>query len=145
MIDGLQELPSDLHRLISEHCAEGDRRAEANQFESAIAAYNEAWKLVPEPKNEWKASTWILAAIGDACFLGGFKTSAREALEYAITCPDGLGNPFLHLRLGQVLFDASELDAAADELIRAYMGGGREIFAAEPPHYLEFLSSRAAV
>jgi len=145
MIDGVRELPGELHGLISKHCSEGDRCAEAHQFEAAIAAYNEGWKLIPEPKNEWKASTWILAAIGDACFLAGFRTSAREALEYAMTCPDGLGNPFLHLRLGQVLFDADEKDAAADELIRAYMGGGREIFDAEPPHYLDFLSARAAV
>jgi hypothetical protein len=145
MIDGLRELPGDLHSLISEHCSEGDRLAEANEFEAAVAAYNEGWKLVPEPKNEWQASTWILAAIGDACFHGGFKTSAREAFQYAITCPGGLGNPFLHLRLGQVLFDANELDGAADELIRAYMGGGRGIFDAEPPQYLEFLSTRAAI
>lgn len=45
----------------------------------------------------------------------------------------------MHLRYGQVLLDAGEPDAAADELMRAYMSEGSEIFAADDPHYLEFL------
>lgn len=117
--------------------------AEAEAWEDAVAAYNKAWELVPAPRNDWNASTWILAAIADACFLGGFKTSAREALEYAMTCPGAVGNPFLHLRLGQVLLDAGQEDRAADELMRAYMGVGEEIFGAEDGRYLAFLKTRA--
>jgi hypothetical protein len=100
---------------------------------------------VPEPKDEWGASTWILGAIGDAAFLGGYKTLAREALEDAMHCPDAIGNPFLHLRLGQVLLDEDEPDRAADELIRAYMGAGPEIFVGEDPRYLAFLKTRAII
>jgi hypothetical protein len=84
-----------------------------------------------------------LAAIGDACFLGDYRSSAREALEYAMSCPDAVGNPFLHLRLGQVLLDAGEEDAAADNLMRAYMGAGAEIFGEQDPKYLQFLGTRA--
>jgi hypothetical protein len=83
-----------------------------------------------------------MAAIGDACFLGGWATSARRALEAAIGCPGGLGNPFLHLRLGQVCLDQGEPDRAADELARAFMGAGREIFEHEDPRYLAFLATR---
>ena len=36
------------------------------------------------------------------------------------------GNPFLRLRLGQVQVELGALDEAADNLTRAYMGGGRE-------------------
>jgi tetratricopeptide (TPR) repeat protein len=136
------ELPDDLHEQIKSLCAEGDELAAAQSFEQAIARYNEAWGLVPDPKNRWAASTWIMAAIGDACFLGGYLTSALDALRYAMHCPDGLGNPFLHLRLGQVLFDRGELAEAADELARAYMGGGDEIFAAEDARYRAFLGTR---
>jgi len=93
----------------------------------------------------WEASTWILAAIADACFLMGKRKSARQALEYAMTCPGAIGNPFLHLRLGQVLFDADEKDAAADELIRAYMGAGAEIFEKDDPKYFEFLKTKAKI
>ncbi len=140
-----KELPLALHGQIQTLCADGDRLANQRKFEDAVSRYNEAWQLVPEPKNDWNASTWIMAAIGDACFLGGYATSALEALQYSMHCPGGVGNPFLHLRLGQALLDRGDEDLAADELARAYMGAGREIFADQDPRYLDFLATRMAV
>ncbi|BEV71369.1 hypothetical protein THUN1379_08510 [Paludibacterium sp. THUN1379] len=137
------ELDVKKYETIKSLCAEGDRLADLRRYEEAVAEYNKAWTLVPSPQNDWEASTWILAAIADACFLGGYRTSAREALEYALTCPGGLGNPFLHMRYGQVLYDSGEHDGAAEELMCAYMGAGDEIFAGEEPKYLEFLKMRA--
>lgn len=139
------ELPPKVLATIQSLCAEGDKLAAGRKFEEAISRYDRAWQLVPDPKNHWNASTWILAAIADAAFLSGYKTSAREALEYAMSCPRAVGNPFLHLRLGQVLYDAGEHDRAADELMRAYMGGGAELFETEDASYLSFLRSRAAL
>lgn len=139
------KLEPTLYETIKASCANGDRLAEAGNFEQAIAAYNQAWEAVPEPKNQWNASTWILAAIADAAFLAGYFQSAREALAYAMTCPDGPGNPFLHLRYGQTLFEKAELDAAADELMRAWMGAGSEIFEGQDPKYLAFLGTRATL
>jgi tetratricopeptide (TPR) repeat protein len=139
------EFDDKTHETIKAFCAVGDKFASATRYEDAVAEYNKALKLVPEPKNDWEAATWILAAIADACFLGGYKTSARETLEYAMTCPGAIGNPFLHLRYGQILFDAAEHDAAADELIRAYMGAGPEIFATEDAMYFNFLKTRAKI
>ena len=137
------ELDTALHERITRHCADGDAHAGVGRFREALHEYHHAWKLVPEPKKHWNASTWILGAIGDAAFLGGWARSAQDALEYAMHCPDAIGNPFLHLRLGQVLFDAGEHDRAADELMRAYLGAGGEIFATEDGRYLDFLRTRA--
>ena len=139
----MSELDPLIYDRVKALSAEGDALAGASQFEAAIAKYNEAWALIPEPKGDWNASTWLLAAIGDACFLGGYNTSAREALEFAMQCPDAIGNPFLHLRLGQVLFEASDLDRSADELMRAYMEASDDIFANEDSKYLTFLATRA--
>lgn len=140
---GPEDLPEQVLDAMQRACAEGDALAASGKFEDAIAAYNGAWEMVPEPKAKWNASTWVLAAIGDAAFLSGYGTTAREALEYALVCPGGLGNPFVHLRLGQTLFDKGEHDRAADELMRAYMGGGKELFATEDDRYLSFLRTRA--
>jgi tetratricopeptide (TPR) repeat protein len=137
-----EELSPAIYNSIKVYSAKGDQLAAAKSYEEAISEYNKAWDLVPDPKNQWNASTWILAAIADAAFLGGYKTSAREALQYAMTCPDAVGNPFLHLRYGEVLLDAGEEDAAAEELMRAYMAEGDEIFSTEDPHYFEFLKTR---
>ena len=62
-----------------------------------------------------------------------------------MTCRGAVGNPFLHLRYGEVLLDAGEDNAAADELMRAYMGAGEEVFATEEPRYLAFLKTRAGL
>ncbi|WEK07294.1 MAG: tetratricopeptide repeat protein [Candidatus Pseudomonas colombiensis] len=102
-----------------------------------------AWELIPQPKENWEAATWVLAAIADALYLSGDLAAARDTLEHAMHCPDALGNPFLHLRLGQVLFDSGAPDQAADQLMRAYMGAGAAIFAEEDPRYLAFLGTRA--
>jgi tetratricopeptide (TPR) repeat protein len=136
------ELDPKIYRNIQALCAEGDRLAEAKAYEDALSQYNRAWKLIPDPPNEWNASTWILAAIADASFLGGYYTSAKEALEYAMHCPNGIGNPFLHLRLGQCHFEMGALSSAADELTRAYMAEGRKIFEKEDAKYFEFLKTR---
>lgn len=139
------ELDGATYEEITRFCADGDSLASEAKYDAAVAEYNKAWRLVPEPKNQWEASTWILAAIADACFLLGKNKSAREALEYAMTCPGAVGNSFLHLRLGQILFDANEKDAAADELMRAYMGAGSEIFDKDDPKYLQFLKTKAKI
>lgn len=136
------ELSENLHKRIQQLSAEGDALAESGAYETAIAKYNEAWELVPEPKNDWEASTWLLAAIGDACFSSGYFTSGIEALEYSLHCPGGPGNPFIHLRLGQCLLEKSSLQPSAEHLCRAYMLEGKEIFSTEDPKYFEFLKTK---
>lgn len=131
------------HKRLTDLCAEGDALAEQTSYAEALGRYGEAWGLIPEPKENWNASTWVLAAIGDACFLMGDFAETRKALEFAMHCPEAIGNPFLHLRLGQALYEQGEEDRAADELIRAYMGAGSEIFSDDDPKYLSFLSTRA--
>jgi hypothetical protein len=63
------ELDEELHQKIKLNCAQRDKLAEATKFEDAIAEYNKAWLLIPDPKNEWEAATWVLAAVTDAAYL----------------------------------------------------------------------------
>jgi hypothetical protein len=141
----MAELDPDIYEAVLGFCATGDELAESGDHREAIRTYNQAWRLVPEPRSAWNASTWILAAIADAAYLGGFLNTARDALDEVMGCPDAIGNPFLHLRRGEVLFEQREEDAAADELMRAYMGGGPELFDDEPAKYLDFLRTRADI
>nr|WP_241763835.1 tetratricopeptide repeat protein [Paenibacillus peoriae] len=59
----------------------------------------------------------------------------------AVQCPKGLGNPYIHLRLGQLYYEQENLEKAIDELTRAYMGAGIGIFMEDDPKYLEFLET----
>ena len=137
-----RELDDALHQRICDLCAKGDALVEQRQFERAFGFYCDALNLVPPPAEDWEATTWILAAIGDLYFLAKMAKKSLKAFEDAVRCPGGLGNPFIHLRLGQCNFDLGQLDRAADELTRAYMGAGRDIFKEEDPKYIEFLATR---
>jgi tetratricopeptide (TPR) repeat protein len=137
----MAELSDDLHDQIQALCAKGDSLAQNDQLPAALEQYWAAWDLLPEPKTQWEAATWILAAIGDANYLGEDFVAGRDNLSMAMRCPDAIGNPFLHLRLGQCEYELGNLDRAADELTRAYMGAGAEIFEDAEKHFA-FLKTR---
>ena len=138
----MTELSDATYEQIQRLSAEGDALAEAGRYPEALTKYWSAWGLLPEPQDDWEAATWLLAAIGDANFLGGDYEAGRDNLSNAMHCPGAIGNPFLHLRLGQCQFELGNEDRAANELARAYMGGGHEIFEDQNPKYLTFLKTK---
>ena len=137
----MPELPDKVYERIQVLSNKGDTLAEECNYPAALEQYWAAWDLLPEPKTNWQAATWLLGAIGDANFLGGDYTAGRDNLSLAMRCPDAIGNPFLHLRLGQCQFELGNLDRAADELSRAYMSAGDSIFEDEEK-YFTFLKTR---
>lgn len=136
------ELPDAIHQQIVTLSKKGDVLASQSMYREAIVKYTAALELLPPPREKWRACTWLLVAIGDAHFLAKNYRSARAALTDAMHCPDAIGNPFVHLRLGQVQYELGNSTRAADELARAYMGGGKEIFAPEDPKYFAFVRSK---
>jgi tetratricopeptide (TPR) repeat protein len=139
----MAELPDRDYHRIKILCQKGDALADEGDYASALQQYWAAWELLREPRTDWEAATWILAAIGDANYLNGDFLAGRDNLSQAMHCPDAIGNPFLHLRLGQCEFELGNADRAADELARAYMLAGAEIFENEEK-YFAFLKSRLA-
>ncbi|KWF07091.1 tetratricopeptide repeat protein [Burkholderia pseudomultivorans] len=139
----MAELDNELYERIAALSDAGDALAEDEDYAGALAKYRDAFDLLPEPKTNWEAATWLLAAIGDAHFFQQDYAAGRDAFGDAMHCPGAIGNPFLHLRLGQCQFELDQLDRAADELMRAYMGGGPELFEDEDGKYLRFLATRA--
>jgi len=137
----MAELQGETYERIQALCKQGDTLAENGKYSAALEQYRTAWDLLPEPQTEWEAATWILAAIGEANFLGGEYVAGRDNLTMAMHCPDAIGNPFLHLRLGQCQFELDNLDRAADELARAYLGAGSDIFEGADK-YFAFLKAR---
>lgn len=135
------ELSDAIHRKVTALSKQGDALAAQEKYREAIERYIEAMNLLPEPTTQWEACTWLLTAIGDANFLGRHYEQARSALSDAMHCPGAIGNPFIHLRLGQAQLELGNRERAADELARAYMGAGKDIFAAEHPKYFDFLKT----
>lgn len=136
-----KELDDALLAKIVELCRVGDTHLDADEFNKAQAHYKRAWALLPEPKTDWEAATWIQAAVGDAYFFAGWFAEAQEAFRLTARCPNGIGNPFLHLRRGQVAFELGDMDTAGQELTLAYMGEGRNIFEGEDAKYFDYLKT----
>lgn len=124
---------------------------ETNEFienEDYVKAFElvmKALEIIPEPRFEYAESTWLYSTLGDIFFLTEDFEQGLSAFSDAVQCPEGLGNPFIHLRLGQCQFELANFDKAADELIRAYMADGLEIFETEDPKYFAFLKTRAHI
>jgi tetratricopeptide (TPR) repeat protein len=138
----MAELPDDVHERIQAYCAEGDELADGKRYDAAIDRYTAAWNQLPEPRSDWDAALWILTAMGDAQFHAGKWAPARLALMAAARDCGGVDNPFVRLRLGQVLFEEGDLDEAANWLAPAFLSEGSNLFANEDPKYLAFLKSK---
>jgi len=136
------ELPKETHGKIIALSRKADGLAGQGQYADAIQVYMQAVKLLPQPTHDWEAATWLWVAIGDAHFLAKNYVQARSALSEAMRCPGALGNPFIHLRLGQTQFELGNMQRAGDELARAYLQEGKAIFKAEDPKYLGFIKSK---
>jgi tetratricopeptide (TPR) repeat protein len=147
----MAELADNVYGRIQALCKKGDALAKKGDYPAALQEYWAAWDLLPEAQTDWEAATWTLGAIGDANFLGGDYVAGRDNLSMAMHCPAAIGNPFLHLRLGQCQYELGDLDRAADELARSYMGAGADIFEDQDPApaaagwVVAFLSARLGV
>ncbi|MDD9946975.1 MAG: tetratricopeptide repeat protein [Myxococcales bacterium] len=134
-----REIPDDLHNKIVEKTESGNVLCEAARFEEALEEYRHALNLLPEPFEDWEASSWILGAIGDCHFLLGAFEAARHFFQSSLLCAGGMDEPFYHLRWGQSEFELGNMEPAKQELARAYMLGGATIFAGHDPKYISFL------
>ena len=84
----------------------------------------------------------LFQLLGDIYFNANKLDIALKAYSDAVASDGGLGDPEVHLRLGKAQFELGDEGRAADELCRAYMGGGREIFSDQPQKYFEFLKTK---
>lgn len=130
---------------IEELTESGNALLQNGEYKKAIVDFQKAYKLIPRPKKAWKDGVWILASMGDAYFFRKDYEAAIDNLVIAMEYPDGMGNPFLHLRLGQSYYETGDLKNAADEFALAYDIQGEDIFGYEDPKYFKFLKSKKKI
>ncbi|MBR0565976.1 hypothetical protein J5J83_07595 [Azoarcus sp. L1K30] len=136
------ELPDDLYVRIRKLCEQANDALESDSPQHAEAPLLEALRLLPKQQDRWEAYTWICASLGEMYFLSKRYQEAKEALFDAMNGPDGNTNPFIFLRLGQVLFELGDMRGAQEYLARAHMLEGDELFVREDTKYLEFLKGK---
>jgi tetratricopeptide (TPR) repeat protein len=129
---------------ITALCDLGDAFLNADRFADALGKYHEAASLILEPTTNPLALS-VYTAIGEAHYFAGQHQQALEAFQTAAQTPGAIENPLAHLRLGQAYFEVGRLDEAADELTRAYMLDGSDVFDGEDEKYIAFLATRISL
>lgn len=120
----------------------GDKLAKSARYDEAIEKYKEALQMLPSPYENWEAANWIYVAIGDARFKQGYFEKSLKSFVNSTHCPSGTVNPFIHLRLGQCEFELGNRERAANDLEKAYIDAGNEIFLEDDIKYLNFIKAR---
>ncbi|SHG41624.1 tetratricopeptide repeat protein [Pedobacter caeni] len=136
-----EELDDELYEQIESLSEEGNEFVDEDDYAAALEKFKEALVLVPEPKTKWEAAFWLYASMGDMyLFLEDYEASA-DAFYYALNCPDGQESGFVHLRLGEALYEINKKEDALQHLLRAYMLEGKELFNDEEEKYYDFLKN----
>ena len=105
------ELTDEIYNNILELTETGDEYYEKGELRKAEKAYLEALELLPEPKDDWEAGTWIYTALGDVYLEEQDYLKAKEVLYDALNCPNSQ-NPYIYYNLGIALFELNENDKA---------------------------------
>ena len=135
------ELSDSEYDQIEKLVEEGNVFYENGELKKALNNYESALEIVPSPKSDWEASTWLYTSIGDVFFSGNNLEAAKDNYYNALNCPDGMGNAYIHLSLGQTQFELEELEKSKESLIKAYMLDGYEIFEDEDPKYFALIKN----
>jgi tetratricopeptide (TPR) repeat protein len=144
------ELPPEIYANIERLSDDGNDLFDNEDYSGAIARWDRALALVPDPKTEWEASTWLYASIGEARYKEGSLDLAREALFDALNCPDGQVNPLVHYRLGQCQIKLGDEKGGIEHLLSAYMLAGEDVFEDDEGEfdgreYLNLLKNRGLI
>jgi tetratricopeptide (TPR) repeat protein len=121
---------------------EANARMDEGRYVEAIALFRRGIEILPRPRHRWPEAEWFLAGIGDALWFLGLHLNAVPVWR-DILLLNGLGNPFVHLRRGQTLYELGNHGEAANELMRALLLGGEPLFEEEPRKYWDFITARA--
>jgi len=130
---------------------QADQLAASGDYGTAVGHYSEAWEVIcsDRPDHEIEEAFWLLMSWVNANFLAGeFREAHHLCIEtFQVFADHGMvvGNPFFHLRAGQCDYElappnepmSAEAASSVDNLSRALITGGPEIFEGEDPKYLE--------
>ena len=141
----MSELPERLVKQIAALVSKGDAAMEQGDLDAADQSYLEAFRLLPEPKLFQEGGVEIGVARAEVKFKRGEFEKVAIMLgnlmdQHKAGFIEGIiGNPYIHLRLGQAQLELGNKERAKDELARAFMGGGTDIFKDEDPKYFTFI------
>ena len=136
-------LPETLENNIRTLYNQGYDHYDKCHFKQALRTLYKGWVLIPQPQIEHEISGWILTAIGDCYYRMMNYKSGLEALRSAIHCPNTMQHAFVHLRLGQCLYELGQREDSYQEFKMAIKFGDTGVFNGQTAKYVNFYKTRA--
>lgn len=133
------ELNDKVYDEIKQRSARGNELADTGHYQEALNEFKKALELLPQPVYMWEAATWLYVSVGDMHFQLNDYSDSLDSFLQAQKCPDGLGNPFICVRIGECYFELGNMEKAKEYLMQAYMLEGEEIFLDADPKYLALI------
>ncbi len=131
------ELDQNISDNIRRCCQLGYEHYDRADNKAALRHFYKAWTLLPKPQSQWQEAGWVLTAMGDCYFAKADFSNGIESLRSALHCPKAANNPFIHMRLGQCLFEAGQLQEARHHLQHALEHDGKSLLAQQDQKYLQ--------
>ncbi len=134
----MKDLESELKAQVVELCNKAVEAQEEERFHASNRDLQKVYDLLPEPKNEWKAYSWLISIMADNHFEQDEYIAAFKKLEEVFTLDDeSTENAYLCLRRGQCALELEYDELAKQFLTRAFELEGKELFEDEHSKYLK--------
>lgn len=132
----MKDLEPELKEKVVLLCEKGMEQAEIERYEASNRTFSKVYALLPEPKPEWKAYTWLVASIADNHFELKEYDKAMPYFNEAVELDEAYKvNAFVQMRVGQCLLELGKSVEAEAQLKLALDMGGEEIFEDEYVKY----------
>jgi len=141
-IEGYMKELADVDLKLSQEIVniveQGNELEDSGDLIEALKKYNEAWGLLPMPKNTWGVSHWIAKTISNLCLKeNDFKSAKEWALLAVETKPPRETSSFIIL--GASYLGLGEDGQAKNQLRKAFDMGGERAFQGFDKKYFTFL------
>ncbi|MEO1857262.1 MAG: hypothetical protein ABGY95_07870 [Rubritalea sp.] len=134
----MKDLEPVLKMQVVELCNKAVEAQEEERYHASNRDLHKVFALLPEPKAEWKAYTWLIASIADNYFEQDEHQDAFDKFEevFSIDATSN-DNAYLCLRRGQCALELSHEGLAKELLQKAFKLEGKELFEGEHSKYLK--------
>ena len=116
-----------------------------NDFSSALNKYNQAWKLIPEPKLDWEIARWISSCIYSAYFDMTDFSNAKNWAEIALQTSGSDIDTSRAINMGMVCYELGQYDESYKYFSEAYNLGQTRAFKERPKKYLDFYLNKKKI
>lgn len=135
----MKDLDEPLKSEVVELCHMAVEAQDEERYHASNRDLGKVLELLPEPKSDWKAYSWLLSNLADNHFEQDEFAEAlerfNEVFEFDSNSND---NAYLCLRRGQCALESENEELAGMMLTRALELEGKELFEDEHSKFLKF-------